>query len=65
MCESSSHAFRGSLDPRDVTLLSYGLGGLAGGGSVLPLSSNTSGCTCLTFVIKKLIKIMRKGNIIL
>lgn len=51
MCESSSQAFLGSLAPSEVTLLSYGLGGLAGAGSIFPLSSRTgAACTsCFPF----------------
>jgi len=42
-CAASPHALRGSLAPRDVTLLSYGRGGRAGGGTCLAFSSTGGG----------------------
>jgi hypothetical protein len=42
-CAPSPHALRGSLAPRDVTLLSCGRGGRAGGGTYLALSSTGGG----------------------
>jgi hypothetical protein len=42
-CAASPHALRGSLAPSDVTLLSYGRGGRAGGGTYLAFSSTGGG----------------------
>ena len=42
-CAASPHALRGSLAPRDVTLLSCGRGGRAGGGTCFAFSSTGGG----------------------
>lgn len=48
-CVFSAQAFLGSFEPRDVTLLSYGRGGRAGAGRILPLSSNAGGGDALIY----------------